>query len=126
MKRVIITAVMVALAVTFIFVHRGKVNDLDNAVDESYNVIMTAIEQDDTETMSKQLDELKNAWDDVQNWVGMTIDAEILEDIEISLAQCEQYARIGAKEDFIGEFIMFNHLIKHLPYFENTSLDSLL
>lgn len=117
---------MVALAVTFIFVHRGKVNDLDNAVDESYNVIMTAIEQDDTETMSKQLDELKNAWDDVQNWVGMTIDAEILEDIEISLAQCEQYARIGAKEDFIGEFIMFNHLIKHLPYFENTSLDSLL
>lgn len=126
MKRVIITAVMVALAITFIFIHRGKVNELDSKVDESYPVIMTAIEQDDTETMRKQLDELKDAWDDVQNWVGLTVDAEILEDIEISLAQCEQYARIESKENFIGEFIMFNHLIKHLPYFENTSLESLL
>ncbi len=126
MKRVIATLIMLAVAMTFIFVHRGKINELDKKVDESYAIIMTAINQDDIETLNRQINELKSAWDDVQSWVGMTIDAEILEDIDISLAQCEQYALINAKEDLIGEFVLFSHMIKHLPYFENLSVESLL
>lgn len=126
MKRVIATLLMVVIAAVFIFVHRGKINELDRKVDESYTVIMTAVRLDDSETIKKQLDELQAAWDDVQTWVGLTIDAEILEDIDISLSQCEQYILIDAKEDFIGEFVLFSHMIKHLPYFENLSVESLL
>ncbi|MCI5892491.1 MAG: DUF4363 family protein [Clostridiales bacterium] len=126
MKRVIATLVMVLMAAIFIFVHRGKINELDRKVDESYSIIMTAAAEDDSEILKEQIKELQNAWNDVQNWVGMTIDAEVTEEIEISLSQCEQYAQIGAKEDFVGEFVLFSHMIKHLPYFENLSVESLL
>ena len=126
MKRVIIVTVMVLAAAVFIFVHHGKINELDKKVDESVTVISNALESGDNGAIEHQLAELKSAWEIAQGWVGMTADAEVIEDIDISLAQCERYMRITDTEDFIGEFEMFSHMIKHLPYFESFSAESFL
>lgn len=126
MNRVIISSVIVALAASLIFFHFQKVNTLDKTVDSSYDTIMEAYHNDDYDKITDELNKLKQSWDDVQTWVGMTIDSAELEEIEISLQQCIHYAEIKDKEDFIGEFVLFNLLIKHLPFFEKMDLESLL
>lgn len=126
MNRVIISSVIVALAASLIIFHFQKVNTLDKTVDSSYDTIMEAYHNDDYDKITDELNKLKQSWDDVQTWVGMTIDSAELEEIEISLQQCIHYAEIKDKEDFIGEFVLFNLLIKHLPFFEKMDLESLL
>ena len=126
MKRVIITTVMLLAAVCFIVFHYHKVSELDKFAEESYNQIISAYERDDFVEISARLEKLKAAWDDTQTWAGMTVDTDQIEEIEISLLQSISYAKIQAKEDFIGEFILFNQHIKHLPYYEKITLESLL
>ncbi|MFR5439614.1 MAG: DUF4363 family protein, partial [Monoglobus pectinilyticus] len=88
--------------------------------------IIEAYHNDDYDKITDELNKIKQSWDEVQTWVGMTIDSAELEEIEISLQQCMHYAEIKDKEDFIGEFVLFNLLIKHLPFFEKLDLESLL
>lgn len=125
MKRVIITVIMLFVALSFIFIHRGKVNKLSRDVDSSYDYVMTAVYNDDFSLIKQELEKLKSSWKDVEAWVSMTVDSDILEDIEISLDQCLEYTNHEDKEDFIGEYIMCTHLLKHLPYFENITFKSL-
>lgn len=117
---------MIALAITLITVQRVKVNKLDETVEETGKAVSEAYEREDFETIRGRIDNLKTEWDKVQGWVGMTVDADILEDIDISIAQCGYYAEINDAEDFIGEFVMLSHMLEHLPYFESLSAESLL
>ncbi len=126
MKRVIITIVMMALAVGFIVYHNFKVSDLDDEVNNVYGTVIDAFENDDFDTIISELEELKGKWEDAQTWIGMTIDTDQLEEIDISLKQSIEYAKISAKEDFIGEYVMFNQCIKHLTYYERITPESLM
>ena len=126
MNRVRISSVIVVLAASLIFFPFQKVNTLDKTVDSSYDTIIEAYHNDDYDKITDELNKIKQSWDEVQTWVGMTIDSAELEEIEISLQQCMHYAEIKDKEDFIGEFVLFNLLIKHLPFFEKLDLESLL
>jgi len=126
MKRVAAAAVMIVLAITLITVQRVKVNKLDETVEETGKAVSEAYEKEDFETIRSSIDNLKTEWDKVQGWVGMTVDAGILEDIDISISQCGYYAQINDAEDFIGEFVMLSHMLEHLPYFESLSAESLL
>lgn len=126
MKRVIITVIMLALAVGFIVYHNTVVSRLDERVDRTYDTVMGAFEQEDYEKITAELESLEKEWDDAQSWIGMTLDTDMLEEIGISLRQSIEYAKISAKEDFIGEFVMFNQCVKHLTYYERLSIESLL
>lgn len=117
---------MLAIALSFIAYHSYKINSFDKDVDKSYNIIINAYENDDFETISAELETLKKAWDDAQLHAGITIETSQLEEIEISLLQCIRYSQLADKEDFIGEFVLFNELIKHLPYYERITVESLL
>ena len=88
MNRVIISSVIVVLAASLIFFHFQKVNTLDKTVDSSYDTIMEAYHNDDYDKITDELNKIKQSWDEVQTWVGMTIDSAELEEIEISLQQC--------------------------------------
>ncbi len=126
MKRVIITVIMLALAVGFIVYHNTVVSKLDERVDRTYDTVMSAFEREDYEKITAELESLEEEWDDAQSWIGMTLDTDMLEEIGISLRQSIEYAKIAAKEDFIGEFVMFNQCVKHLTYYERLSIESLL
>lgn len=126
MKRVIITIVMLALAVGFIVYHNFKVSRLDDEVNNVYGTVIEAFENEDFDTIIRELEELKGEWEDAQTWIGMTIDTDQLEEIDISLKQSIEYAKINAKEDFIGEYVMFNQCIKHLTYYERITPESLM
>ncbi len=126
MKRVIVTVVMLTLVVILICFHYQKMSDIDKLVDETYIAVMTAYEDDDFQKISDKLSELKSVWDDDKTWIGITADTDQMEEIEISLLQSAKYAEIADKEDFIGEFVLFNQLIKHLSYYERITAESLL
>ena len=126
MKRVIIKILMMALAVGFIVYHNFKVSELDDKVNDVYDTIIDAFENDDFGIIVSELEGLREKWDDAQTWIGMTMDTNELEEIDISLKQSIEYAKIESKEDFIGEFIMFNQCIKHLTYYERITPESLM
>ena len=87
MKRVIITLAMLVLAIGLIVFHNFKVSDLDERVGRVYDTVTEAFERDDYETIVRELESLKEEWDDAQTWIGMTIDTDELEEIDISLKQ---------------------------------------
>ncbi len=126
MKRVIITVIMLALAVGFIVYHNTVVSRLDERIDRTYETVIGAFEKEDFEKITAELESLQKEWDDAQSWIGMTLDTDMLEEIDISLKQSIEYSKIAAKEDFIGEFVMFNQCVKHLTYYERLSVESLM
>lgn len=126
MKRIAAVFVMIALAVTLITVQRSKVKKLDRKVEEVGYVISEAFDDRNFVAIRDEIGELKDEWNNVQGWIGITVDADILEDIDISISQCEYYAALDDAEDFVGEFVMLSHMLEHLPYFENLSTESLL
>lgn len=126
MKRIAAVFVMIVLAVSLIAVQRAKVKELDIKIEEAGDVISEAFDDKNFETIRNEIGELKDEWDKVQGWIGITVDADILEDIDISISQCEYYAALDDAEDFVGEFVMLSHILEHLPYFENLSVESLL
>lgn len=126
MKRIASVCIMLFLAAAFISVQSAKTSELSDKIDEAEPAVTEAFDRNDTDTILHEISELKTVWDSVQPWIGMTVDADTVEEIDISLSQCERYAEIEAREDFIGEFMMLSHIIRHLPYFESMSAESLL
>lgn len=99
--------------------------DFTDRADEIYDQIIDAIEDDNSEEIASKLDELRDEWDDVQTWAGLTVDAEELEEIDVSLLQCIAYAKTDSKDVFIGEYVYFHHLVQRLSHYETFSLDSI-
>lgn len=126
MKRVIISTAMLIIASCLILFHYNKITKFDEKSQHSYTSILSYYEDGDFLTIEKELKNLKNEWDSIQGWAGLTIDNSTLDEIETSLLRCIKYAEIEDSEDFIGELIYFNQLIKNLHYFEHLNFESLL
>lgn len=125
MKRILITSSLLLLSAFLIFFHYQKIMEFTNKADAMYDQTIEALENDNDEKIISNLDELKEVWDDVQGWVGLTVDATELEKIDVSLSQCMAYAKIDSKDVFLGEYVYFNHLVKQLSHYETFSLDSI-
>ena len=83
-------------------------------------------EEESWEQVSENMKKIKNLWEDKSLWTALTIKTDELEEIEISLRQSEKYAELRDKKMFLGEFIMFSELVKHIPHQEGFHMEELL
>lgn len=126
MNRIVTAVCIILLLTVFISFHTYKIFALDRDVNEICSEIDKAFDSDDWDSILYHLDELQKRWDDNRFWACLTIETAKIEEIEISLRQSTEYAKLRDKEDFIGEFIMFKMLVRHLPHQEGFSAEELL
>lgn len=126
MNRVVIALLLLVLCVGFVGVHTHKIFQLDQEAGEICNRIENAYRQENWNDVEKGLADLEERWQESRFWACLTIETREIEDLEISLRQSKEYARIHAKEQFIGEFSMFRMTLEHLPHQEGFSIEELL
>jgi hypothetical protein len=91
----------------------------------SEKVIVNA-EKEKWENVIADMNEINRLWEEKSIWTALTIKTNELEEIEISFKQSRKYAELLEKEMFLGEFIMFSELVKHIPHHEGFHIEELL
>ena len=83
-------------------------------------------EKEKWENVIADMNEINRLWEEKSIWTALTIKTNELEEIEISFKQSCKYAELLEKEMFLGEFIMFSELVKHIPHHEGFHIEELL
>lgn len=122
-----ITAVCILVILTvFISFHTHEIYALNSDINTVCEEIEAALNNDDWDKVSSGVKELRERWNKSRLWSSLTINTSKTEEIEISLCQSAEYARLQAKEDFVGEYYMFKLLVEHLPHQEGFAIEELL
>ncbi len=126
MKKVFAVILILVCIITFSVIHIYKTASLCNKISEVAGAIEGEFDKDDWEDVQNKISEISELWEQNRLWACLTLSTKQIDEIEISLQQCLEYSKLGAKADFIGEFRMFCMLIEHLPRQEGISLEELL
>ena len=126
MNRMAAVICIFILLVGFIGFHFYQIRKLDKDVSGICEKIEEDFDENNWQAIQNQLDQLQQRWNKSRFWACLTIDTAQIEEIEISMRQSMKYAQIGTREDFIGEFIMLQMQMKHLPHQEGFSIEELL
>ena len=87
---------------------------------------MASAEKEDWDLVVEDMNEINRLWEEKSLWTALTIKTDELEEIEISYWQSKKFAELEEKEMFLGEFIMFSNLVKHIPHQEGFHIQELL
>lgn len=126
MKKVIAVLCLFVFVIGFVTVHAMRIHELSRDVQEITDEIEEAFLLRDWERIKSGLKTTDDRWKKSKIWASLTIDTDVIEEIEISLEQSRRYAELEDGEDFVGEFVMFKMLVSHLPHREGISLEELL
>ena len=109
-----------------IIVHSVSMIRLGESIGTLSDKIMKNAENEKWEDVIADMDEINRLWEEKSIWTALTIKTNELEEIEISFWQSRKYAELFEKEMFLGEFIMFSNLVKHIPHQEGFHIEELL
>ena len=126
MKRFIGSCITFAVILALIIIHSVSMVRMGNKIRDLSDKTEKCVLMDDWDSAQKYLSEIKDEWDRKSIWTALTIKTDDIEQIEISLSQSEKYAKLKAKEQFIGEFTMFSRLAEHIPHQEGFHIEELL
>ncbi len=126
MKRLIVVALVIVILTGFTALHIVRINKFSTEALEISGRIQEELLKDNWDEIGGLINRLGDVWYKNRLWAGVTLRTDIIDEIEISLAQCKKYAEIRAKENFTGELQMFSMLVEHLPKQEGAALGELL
>lgn len=125
--KVVWSAVAVFLVLCIlIFLHSYIMTDMSEKILEKCDEIEKHMSDEDWSFISGKLSEIEKIWKKHKIWASATIASETIEQIEISLAQSQSYAKFNQLSGFVGEFSMFSKLIEHIPTHEGIHLEEIL
>lgn len=126
MNRLVVALCLFLLAGGFVAFHTYEVLALSRDLDSICTQVEEQFQEEDWQGVEENLQALQDRWEQSRFWASLTIDTDSIEEIEISLEQSTSYAKLQAKPDFMGEFIMFRRLTEHLPHQEGFDIKELL
>lgn len=126
MKKFVTLCVFLVVLLGLIIVHSVSMIRLGESIGTLSDKIMKNAENEKWEDVIADMDEINRLWEEKSIWTALTIKTNELEEIEISFWQSRKYAELFEKEMFLGEFIMFSNLVKHIPHQEGFHIEELL
>lgn len=126
MKVFRLSIIILLILCVFVGVHSHIISIMGDSISEKADKIKKAAFEDDWSTVSELLKEVSAEWEKYSGWASLTLAADDIEQLEISLAQSEIFARLHAKNNFFGEFIMFSKLVEHIPHREGFHWEEIL
>lgn len=119
------TIILLVMCV-FIGIHAFLMNKMGKSLEEKNNKIFELASTEDWEAVQLSLDDVKQEWEKYSTWAALTISTDDIEQLEISLAQAQAFAKLKEKTNFFGEFIMFAKLVDHIPHREGLHIQEIL
>lgn len=126
MKKFVMACIAFVVILAVVIVHSVTMINLGNIMKELSDKTEKYAVKEDWENVSLYINEIKKEWEKRGLWTALTIKTDEIEQIEISLKQCEKYAKLRAKAKFIGEFTMFSNLVEHIPHQEGFHIEEIL
>ena len=126
MKKFVTLCIFLAVLLVLIIVHSVSMINLGKSIGNLSEKVIVNAEKEKWEDVIADMNEINRLWEDKSFWTALTIKTNELEEIEISFKQSCKYAELTEKEMFLGEFIMFSELVKHIPHHEGFHIEELL
>lgn len=126
MKKFITALILFAAILVFGCIHTWKITGLTDEITSLNTEIYASVQQEDWQTAAAQLEKIQQIWDKNRLWVSVTISTTEIEELEISLKQSIEYAKLEDASGFTGEFTMFRLLLNHLPHHEGFDIEEIL
>lgn len=126
MKKAYLCSLIFFVIVAIIFIHIYKISTLINEIEALSDLTVLEYNKNNWEEVCEDLKKIEDLWKKNRLWICSTISTKQIDEIEISLKQSIEYAKVGSGVDFIGEFSMFRLCIGHIPMQEGLSLYELL
>lgn len=126
MKRIIIAILSLIVAAVLSGFHSYNIIKLNNAFQASAKTIESAFNKNEWDTINAEIKIIEQNWEDKKLWVCLTIPTKQIDEIDVSIGQSIEYAKLSASPDFIGEFKLLCMKMEHLPKQEVISLEELL
>lgn len=125
MKNIVTVCIIFVVLVTISCIHVKETLSVSGEILNRGEKIEEAFYAENWEEIDLQLSKIKEKWMDNRLWACLTLSTKQIDEIEISLEQCIEYAYLREKPDFIGEFKMFSMMIEHLPKQETVNIEEL-
>ena len=126
MKKFVTLCIFLAVLLVLIIVHSVSMINLGKSIGNLSEKVIENAEKEKWENVIADMNEINRLWEEKSIWTALTIKTNELEEIEISFKQSCKYAELTEKEMFLGEFIMFSELVKHIPHHEGFHIEELL
>lgn len=126
MKNIVTVCIIFVVLVTISCIHVKETLSVSGEILQRGEIIEEAFYAENWEEIDFQLSKIKEKWMDNRLWACLTLSTKQIDEIEISLEQCIEYAYLREKPDFIGEFKMFSMMVEHLPKQETVTIEELL
>lgn len=126
MKRIIIAILSLIVAAVLSGFHSYNIIKLNNAFQASAKTIESAFNKNEWDTINAEIKIIEQNWENKKLWVCLTIPTKQIDEIDVSIGQSIEYAKLNASPDFIGEFRLLCMKMEHLPKQEVISLEELL
>ena len=126
MKKFVMACIAFAVILAVVIVHSVTMVNLGKTMKELCDKTEKYAASEEWKSVSQYLDKIKKEWEKKGLWTALTIRTNEIEQIEISLKQCEKYAKMKEKAKFIGEFTMFSNLVEHIPHQEGFHIEEIL
>lgn len=126
MKIIRLAAIALVVMCVFIGIHSFVMNRMGKSLAKRSDKVEMLAGQEDWAAVCLELDEITAEWKKYSTWAALTISTEDIEQLEISLAQSQAFAKLHQKSDFFGEFIMFSKLVEHIPHREGFHIEEIL
>ncbi len=126
MKLFIAALIMLIVIGLFIGIHAYVMTRLSSNIDELCLTAKALAQAEKWNEVQHEINRIKSVWDKSRLWSALTISTNEIDKIEISLRQSMEFAKVGAKPDFFGEFTMFHMLVNRISLKEGFHLEEIL
>ena len=123
MKSVWISWILLAVVFIFIVLHAFVITDMTKDILKYVDETKAAVSAESWEEASEAMERVKSRWESGGVWAELTIRADRLDDIKISLDRSEVLLSERDKTAFLSEFTRFELLVDDIP--DNEGLEFL-
>ena len=123
MKSVWISWILLAVVFIFIVLHAFVITDMTKDILKYVDETKAAVSTESWDEASEAMERVKSRWESGGVWAELTIRADRLDDIKISLDRSEVLLSERDKTAFLSEFTRFELLVDDIP--DNEGLEFL-
>lgn len=98
MKRLYVAFVLIAFSFGICFISSIKVGKEAKIMQEQLNIIATEIKNRNKSSLAKLIDEAENKWDKTETLYSFIVDADKIEEMNISFAMIKAHLKDGNTE----------------------------
>ena len=126
MKRVVICAVLLAMAIAFSFYTYHKIKEVEKGMEERIETFAEPFAQKDKETLGMRADELESYWDQQESSLIHFVRHSHLDTITTGVARLPELARNGEFGEFSAEVANIRRQLEHIIDNERLSFTNLV